>query len=194
MGDGGALLTNIEQYAAVAKTWRNYGQTDRYLHLSLAAIMSTSLLPRLTDLTERRQVIAKTYNISIPNPLITIPPAPIHSHSVYHLSPVLVNGNREHFREHLKQQGIETVIHYPTPLQNQPALRNYPYVIALSLRVRRFRVTASRKQRRSFHAQLRRNSCRAFRRQAYMGCWDDSHISPTPKNRSAEKIRLDKPD
>jgi dTDP-3-amino-3,4,6-trideoxy-alpha-D-glucose transaminase len=137
MGDGGAVLTDSDEYAAVAKRLRNYGQEKRYLHTMIginsrldelqAAIMRHALLPRLAESTERRRNIATAYLNSIDNAFITIPPAPSHSNSVYHLFPILVDGDRELLRRHLLDNGIESGVHYPTLIPHQPAMKNQPF-------------------------------------------------------------------
>ena len=139
MGDGGAMFTDSDAHAAAAKTWRNYGQTTKYLHTALgmnsrldevqAAIMNDALLPRLRELTRRRRTIASRYLGSISNPLITIPPIPESSSSVYHLFPVLVSDNRDALGEHLRLCGIESAVHYPLVISDQPALRHHPFLV-----------------------------------------------------------------
>ena len=139
MGDGGAMFTDSDAHAAAAKTWRNYGQTTKYLHTALgmnsrldevqAAIMNDALLPRVRELTRRRRTIASRYLGSISNPLITIPPIPESSSSVYHLFPVLVSDNRDALGEHLRLCGIESAVHYPLVISDQPALRHHPFLV-----------------------------------------------------------------
>jgi dTDP-3-amino-3,4,6-trideoxy-alpha-D-glucose transaminase len=139
MGDGGAILTNGETLAASAKQLRDYGQEKKYLHASIglnsrldelqAAIMADAVLPRLAGLTERRRAIAATFLNSISNSLVTIPPAPADSHSVYHLFPVLIAENREGFMTHLRERGVESGVHYPFVIPDQPAMKLHPFVI-----------------------------------------------------------------
>lgn len=149
MGDGGALFTESQELATIAKGLRDYGQTGKYLHSYIgmnsrldelhAAIMTDALLPLLAGFTERRREIAITYRREISNASIYIPPAPENSNSVYHLFPILVEGDRERFQQHLKQGGIETSVHYPTLIPDQPALLGQPFVIHSELtNARRF--------------------------------------------------------
>jgi dTDP-4-amino-4,6-dideoxygalactose transaminase len=133
MGDGGALLTDREDFAILAKALRDYGQTGKYKHTYLginsrldelhAAVMSDAMLPRLPEFTRRRREIAELYRNRIGSEMLEIPPEPHGSHSVYHLFPVLVKGNRASFQEHLTAQGIQSAVHYPTLIPDQPALR-----------------------------------------------------------------------
>jgi dTDP-4-amino-4,6-dideoxygalactose transaminase len=48
---------------------------------------------------------------------------------VYHLFPVLVHGNRDSFREHLRSRGIETAVHYPVLIPDQPALHGEKFEV-----------------------------------------------------------------
>jgi dTDP-4-amino-4,6-dideoxygalactose transaminase len=91
--------------------------------------MNDALLPRLRELTQRRRTIASRYLGSISNPLITIPPFPESSYSVYHLFPVLVSGDRDAFSEHLRLRSIESAVHYPLAISDQPALRYHPFLV-----------------------------------------------------------------
>lgn len=134
MGDGGAILTASSQHADAARQIRNYGQEKKYFHTSVgmnsrldelqAALLRDALLPRLPEFTERRRVIASAYVASLHNPLIIIPPNPTNSRSVYHLFPVLVDREREQLRQHLLDHGIESGIHYPTLIPDQPAMKD----------------------------------------------------------------------
>ena len=42
---------------------------------------------------------------------------------VYHLFPVLI-GNRDAFQAHMRERGVETLIHYPVPIPRQSALKS----------------------------------------------------------------------
>jgi dTDP-4-amino-4,6-dideoxygalactose transaminase len=143
MGDGGAVLSSNDRLAAAARALRDYGQTGKYTHAYLgmnsrldeiqAAILLEALLPRLATFTQRRRHIARQYRENITSEALTIPEAPRGSDSVYHLFPVLVQDNRESFREHLRTRGIESAVHYPVLIPDQPALRGEKFEVANSL-------------------------------------------------------------
>jgi dTDP-3-amino-3,4,6-trideoxy-alpha-D-glucose transaminase len=143
MGDGGAVLTSDDRLAAAARALRDYGQTGKYTHAYLgmnsrldeiqAAILLEALLPRLAAFTQRRRYIARQYRENITSEALTIPEAPRGSDSVYHLFPVLVQDNRESFREHLRTRSIESAVHYPILIPDQPALRGEKFEVANSL-------------------------------------------------------------
>jgi dTDP-3-amino-3,4,6-trideoxy-alpha-D-glucose transaminase len=139
MGDGGALLTDHENLASLARALRDYGQTGKYQHTYLgmnsrldelhAATMSDALLPRLSDFTRRRREIAASYRSRIASETLEVPPEPNSSYSVYHLFPVLVRGDRQSFQEHLRAQGIQNAVHYPVLIPDQSALSGQSYEI-----------------------------------------------------------------
>jgi dTDP-3-amino-3,4,6-trideoxy-alpha-D-glucose transaminase len=139
LGDGGAVLTSEERFAAAARALRDYGQIGKYEHVYLglnsrldevqAAILLEALLPRLAGSTQRRRGIARYYRANITSEALTIPEAPRGSDSVYHLFPVLVHGNRDSFREHLRSRGIETAVHYPVLIPDQPALHGEKFEV-----------------------------------------------------------------
>jgi dTDP-3-amino-3,4,6-trideoxy-alpha-D-glucose transaminase len=133
LGDGGAVLTQDAAVAAVARELRDYGQSSKYVHDRLglnsrldelhAAVMRDALLPELAAGTARRVEIAARYCREIEAPGLTIPPVPIGSESVWHLFPVLVDGDRDTFRAHLEARGIGSAVHYPVLMSDQRALR-----------------------------------------------------------------------
>jgi dTDP-4-amino-4,6-dideoxygalactose transaminase len=133
LGDGGAVLTDDENLAAKAKVLRNYGQSDHYVHSELgsnsrldelhAAILHDAMLPNLETWTALRQKTARLYLDAIRNPLIRVCPPSASADPVWHLFPVLVGeGMRDNLREHLREMGIETAIHYPRIIPDQRAL------------------------------------------------------------------------
>lgn len=132
LGDGGALLTNSTEIRDRARALRDYGQTEKYVHTIVglnsrldelqAAILRSVQLPALAAQTERRRAIARTYLDGLKNRRVTVVPVPRGSDSVWHLFPVLVEGNREAFRAHLKAKGVASGIHYPQLIPHQQAM------------------------------------------------------------------------
>ena len=136
MGDGGALLCSDDALAETARTLRDYGQSSKYVHSRLgmnsrldelqAAIMRSALLPRLSDATARRRVIAQRYRDGIHNTAVRVVPTPANSASVWHLFPVRIAADRDGFRAHLQKHGVASGIHYPQTIPDQPALADVP--------------------------------------------------------------------
>jgi dTDP-4-amino-4,6-dideoxygalactose transaminase len=130
LGDGGAIVTNDPALAARAARFRNGGQAERYEHREpgvnsrLDEIQAAILRERLTLLpgwTERRRTLAAEYRAALRDvTTVRVPPELDRGH-VYHLFPVRSTA-REAMRQHLRSAGIETLIHYPIPIPQQPAL------------------------------------------------------------------------
>jgi dTDP-4-amino-4,6-dideoxygalactose transaminase len=129
LGDGGAVLTRDTQLADRVKRLRNGGQTSRYQHQEpgvnsrldeLQAAILRARLPFLQTWTERRRAIAARYRSGLTATALHVPREFDAGH-VYHLFPVLT-GSRDAFQTHMRDRGIETLIHYPVPISRQPAL------------------------------------------------------------------------
>lgn len=131
LGDGGAFLTDDPEVAENVRRLRDYGQSGKYVHQEVglnsrldelqASLLLDCFLPKLTDLTARRARTAKTYLAGIHHPNVRILPVPERSESVWHLFPVCIDGDRESFRKHLADAGVETAIHYPATIPAQAA-------------------------------------------------------------------------
>lgn len=133
LGDGGAVLTNDEEVAANARVLRNYGQSGHYVHDEIgsnsrldelhAAILRDAMLPNLEAWTVLRRKTARLYLDAINNPLIQMFPPSTSADPVWHLFPILVGeGMRDSLRDHLREVGIDTAIHYPRIIPEQQAL------------------------------------------------------------------------
>ena len=127
LGDGGAIITNDAAVADRVRRLRNGGQVDRYVHREagmnsrlddLQAAVLRARLPLLPRWTARRRSLAALYRR-----LLGAAVQPIRerdSGHVYHLF-VVRSTDRDILRAHLRSNGIETLIHYPVPLPQQPA-------------------------------------------------------------------------
>ncbi len=140
MGDGGAVTTDDTELAAIVRSLANYGSTRKYefryvgrnsrLDEIQAAVLDVKLR-QLDHDNARRQQIARYYYDHIDNPAVTLPARLDDEQNVYHIFPVL-SERRDALQQHLAQQGIETVVHYPIPPHRQ---RCYPEYHSLSLPV-----------------------------------------------------------
>ncbi|MBP6467760.1 MAG: DegT/DnrJ/EryC1/StrS family aminotransferase [Fusobacteriaceae bacterium] len=138
LGDAGAITTNDDKLADTLKALRNYGSHQKYLNLyqgvnsrldEIQAAMLNVKLKYLNKETEIRQRIALAYLKNINNPLIKLPvnieeyKKNIQSH-VWHLF-VIATEHRDLLQIHLTNQGVQTLIHYPTPPHKQAAYKEY---------------------------------------------------------------------
>jgi dTDP-4-amino-4,6-dideoxygalactose transaminase len=132
LGDGGAAITNDAAVAARLKRLRNGGQTDRYVHSEagvnsrldeLQAAVLRARLPLLREWTRRRRELAGVYRRTLPSAITPITERD-RGH-VYHLFPVRAPA-RPALQAALTAAGIETLIHYPVPLNEQAAFAAYP--------------------------------------------------------------------
>ena len=133
LGDGGALLGASRSVKEVARRLRDYGQSEQFVHDDIglnsrldelhAAILQLAMMPRLGRWTTRRQEIAHAYREGIDHPQLTIPPVEPANDPVWHLFPILVPGaRRDAFRTHMEGGAIDTAVHYPRLIPDQPAL------------------------------------------------------------------------
>ena len=129
LGDGGAVTTNDPELAAAIRALANYGSSAKYVfkytgrNSRLDEIQAAVLDVKLKYLDEdnaHRQQIAKLYYEGIGNKHITLPKRLDDAQNVYHLFPILVaDGKRDELQAHLKENGVETLIHYPIPPHKQ---------------------------------------------------------------------------
>lgn len=130
LGDGGALVTNDAAIATRVRMLRQYGWEQKYqiglaggrnsrLDELQAALLSVKL-PYLDAWNQRRVQISDGYLDGIRHPMITLPSIFPGSY-VGHLF-VVRTRERKSLREHLKNLGIMSDIHYPIPDYQQPAI------------------------------------------------------------------------
>jgi len=123
-GDGGAIVTNDEQLAARVRVLRNYGSEHKDINLvrgynsrldTLQAAFLRVGLRHLVERNKRRQELAEQYleQLSATRSLI-LPVVLNRAAPVWHQF-VVRHKHRDRLREHLRDRGIETAIHYPIP-------------------------------------------------------------------------------
>lgn len=130
-GDGGAIFTSDEELATILRQIARHGQDRRYHHIRvgvnsrLDTLQAAILLPKLEilqDEIELRQQVAQRYEQLLKDAGIsTTPYVEPHNTSVYAQYTVRVE-NRESVQSQLKEAGIPTAVHYPIPLNKQPAV------------------------------------------------------------------------
>ncbi|MBA3056436.1 MAG: DegT/DnrJ/EryC1/StrS family aminotransferase [Gammaproteobacteria bacterium] len=130
-GDGGALFTNDDEMAKVIRQIARHGQDRRYHHIRvgvnsrLDTLQAAILLPKLAILEEeialRQQVAANYEQLLNQAGIDTTPYIEPHNTSAYAQYTIRVR-DRDTVQEKLKAAGIPTAVHYPIPLNKQPAV------------------------------------------------------------------------
>ena len=132
-GDGGAIFTSDDELAKVIRQIARHGQDRRYHHVRvgmnsrLDTLQAAILLPKLEIFDEEiqaRQRVAETYTKLFNEVgIYTTPFIEAHNQSAWAQYTIQVE-NRDEVQAKLKEQGIPTAVHYPIPLNKQPAVAN----------------------------------------------------------------------
>jgi dTDP-4-amino-4,6-dideoxygalactose transaminase len=134
-GDGGMVVTNDAAIADTLRLSRDYGQKEKYHHLSrgfnrrldsLQAAILRVKLKHLDAWNARRREHALVYRHFLAGADVQIPTPATDVEPVWHLF-VICSTRRDALREYLSSLGIATGIHYPTPIHLQPAYRDLGY-------------------------------------------------------------------
>ena len=129
-GDGGAVFTDDDNLATVIRQIARHGQDRRYHHIRvgvnsrLDTLQAAILLPKLAILEEEiglRGRVAAVYAQELDKAGIAAPFIESHNISAYAQYTVRVK-NRDAVQTALKAAGIPTAVHYPIPLNKQPAV------------------------------------------------------------------------
>ena len=133
-GDGGAVFTNDDDLAQVIRQIARHGQDRRYHHVRvglnsrLDTIQAAILLAKLQILDDEiamRNAVASIYDelfdgidgVSMQH----IKPGNVSAYAQY----TLTVDNRDVVQDRLKESGIPTAVHYPLPLNRQPAVADH---------------------------------------------------------------------
>ena len=130
-GDGGAIFTSNEELATVIRQIARHGQDRRYHHVRvgvnsrLDSIQAAILLPKLEildDEMQARQQIAETYTKLFNEASIATTPFIKEGNISAWAQYTIQIDSREAVQDKLNQAGIPTAVHYPIPLNKQPAV------------------------------------------------------------------------
>ena len=122
-GEGGAIVTDDVKIAEMVRILRNYGSEKRYYNKvvgtnsRLDEIQAGFLRIRLAhieEITREREILAKRYTKEIRCEEIILPEERMNTRTVWHQY-VVRTKSRDKFQEYLKENGVETIIHYPIP-------------------------------------------------------------------------------
>jgi UDP-2-acetamido-2-deoxy-ribo-hexuluronate aminotransferase len=127
-GDGGACFTNDDNLAKIMREIRVHGQDKRYHHARIGVngrmdtLQAAILLAKFAIFPQEVQAranIGQIYTDKLKD-IVTTPYIEPHNTSVYAQYTIQVD-NRDELQQKLKEQGIPTAVHYPIPLNKQPA-------------------------------------------------------------------------
>ena len=130
-GDGGAIFTHDDSLAKAMREIRVHGQERRYVHTrigvggrmdTLQCAIVLAKLERFSWEIEKRLEIGARYNKLLAGTVPFVSQRADRS-SVFAQYTVFVE-NRDQLQETLKKSGIPTAVHYPIPLNEQPAYRH----------------------------------------------------------------------
>ncbi|MCA9131316.1 MAG: DegT/DnrJ/EryC1/StrS family aminotransferase [Planctomycetales bacterium] len=142
-GDGGAIFTSDPDLAKVIRQIARHGQDRRYHHVRIGVnsrldtIQAAILLAKMevfeAELAEREEVANRYSRLLADSGLF--PPAKIeHGSSVYAQYTIQVD-RRDAVQKRMTELGIPTVVHYPIPLNRQPALAQQECILPIGDRV-----------------------------------------------------------
>jgi len=135
-GDGGALFTNNEKIAEIAKSCRVHGQgKDKYSNVRIGmtarldTIQAAILLSKLAIFDNElnlRQVVADQYTKNL-NEIVKTPfvPSFINSSWAQYTIKLPKHINRDEFQNYLKSKNIPTAIYYPIPVHKQKPYKKF---------------------------------------------------------------------
>jgi UDP-2-acetamido-2-deoxy-ribo-hexuluronate aminotransferase len=130
-GDGGAIFTSDDALAQACREIRVHGQSQRYVHTrigvggrmdTLQCAIVLAKLDRFDQEIAQRQAVARRYHALLADRETpkTLPWPQEDRTSVFAQYTLLVQ-ERDALQARLHQAGIPTAVHYPVPLNEQPA-------------------------------------------------------------------------
>ena len=131
-GDGGAIFTNDDALAQACREIRVHGQSQRYIHTrvgvggrmdTLQCAIVLAKLERFEWEIEQRLAVGARYNSGLDRMgFARVVQRPDRT-SVYSQYTVFCD-DRAAVQQRLSEAGVPTAVHYPMPLNEQPAYKN----------------------------------------------------------------------
>lgn len=127
LGDAGAICTDDEDLANMARAWRNYGSEKHYhnkytgINSRLDEIQAAFLrikLQHIEEITEKKRKLAKMYLEGLDSKKFILPKVDENYFDVYHIFEIRTS-RRDELKQYLLDNGIKTEIHYPVAPRNQ---------------------------------------------------------------------------
>ena len=137
LGDGGAIITNDKKLFDFAAAFRNYGSIKKDIHLisgvnsRLDELQAAFLIEKLKCLNEWNDLRNRNANLyfSLLQNIeeIQLPPGESKTAKPVFHQFVIQAADRDKLKNYLVKKGIETGVHYPTPIHLQKAFRDVGY-------------------------------------------------------------------
>lgn len=141
-GDGGMVATNDSDLAEMMRMLLKHGGKDKYNvdHIgynaridTLQAAVVLAKFKYIDEFNERRRSIAGIYNDQLKNiGNIHLPESLPDAYHVYHQYTVY-SANRDKLQQHLKNNGVSSMVYYPFPLHKMKVFDNGRCIIAGNL-------------------------------------------------------------
>lgn len=134
-GDAGAVVTNDDKIAEVARMLRSHGSKQKYFNEMLgynsrldeiqAAILRVKLRYVAEENEQRREAASRYRELFAEVDCVQCPIERKYCKHVYHQYTIRIKGNRrDAIREKLEEAGISTMVYYPFPLNQLPLYRS----------------------------------------------------------------------
>ena len=127
LGDAGALCTDNDELAEMARAWRNYGSEKHYhnkytgINSRLDEIQASFLrikLHHMEEITAKKRKLAQMYFEGLDKSKFILPVVDDKHFDVYHIFQIR-HEKRDELKQYLLENGIKTEIHYPVAPINQ---------------------------------------------------------------------------
>jgi len=132
LGDGGAIVTNNNDYESKIRALGNYGSDFKYHHIykginsrldEIQAGFLNVKLKHIDEMINERCKIANRYLSEIKNKKVVLPLVKEDRNHVWHIFAIRTE-KRDEFQKYLKKYGIDSSIHYPISIARQDAYKD----------------------------------------------------------------------
>lgn len=134
-GEGGMVITNSDDHARTLRSFRDWGASTKNRHeilgfnMRLEGMQGAILRVKLQYLQQwidQRRACAAYYQKALAGSDLLLPVELQDNRHSYHLY-VVRSENRDALQSHMSSLGVQTGIHYPTPVHLQPAHADLGY-------------------------------------------------------------------
>ena len=134
-GDGGFIISDNEELIQKIKAYRNHGFLERNVVRQFGVVsrmdelqsaILTFRLKKLDKVISKRRLNAKLYIENLNPQYIKLPHEYEYEYNSFHTF-VIQAPKRDELASKLLEAGIQTAIHYPTPIHMQPASKSLGY-------------------------------------------------------------------